>query len=175
MVRRSEHVTKIAKASPATPPIREKANDARKTIASSWELAPLSTTSGGEIALDPVDASSVGSDAATNDVHVDNRYVSKCHAILVPRVDGRHDVFDEGSTNGTFVNGVRLTKNVPRALDERDTIEFGTSSPNTRPSRFEYRRSLATDPTKAIREREREALARSYVDGVLGHRGILVL
>lgn len=145
-----------------------------------WDLAPVASVdgrreSGEKITLDHADASSVGSDPSSNDVHVNNRYVSKCHAILVPRADGRHDVFDEGSTNGTFVNGIRLVKNVPHALDEGDTIEFGTSSPNTSASRFEYRRSLSTDPKEATRRREREELERTYVNGVLGHRGILVL
>ena len=155
--------------------VRRSEHDARKNL--TWDLAPVTTTKTSEelVTLDPVDASSVGSDAATNDVHVDNRYVSKCHAILVPRVDGNHDLFDEGSTNGTFVNGVRLTKNVPRALEEGDTIEFGTSSPKTRASRFEYRRSIAMDPAQVIRERERETLARTRANGLLGHRGILLV
>jgi pSer/pThr/pTyr-binding forkhead associated (FHA) protein len=40
------------------------------------------------------------------DVHVDDEYVSNCHAAVTRRADGSVWVEDLGSLNGTFVNSV---------------------------------------------------------------------
>lgn len=49
--------------------------------------------------------------------------VSRNHARIV-FVDGSHIVYDEGSSNGTFVNGRRVTEQV---LVSNDTLRFGTA------------------------------------------------
>ena len=50
--------------------------------------------------------------------------VSQRHAII--RVEGgKHSLIDEGSTNGTFVGGVRLSPHAPRALRTGDLIRVG--------------------------------------------------
>jgi len=60
---------------------------------------------------------------ADNDVElVDDGYASIRHARFQPRRDGVW-VEDVGSTNGTFVNGARLTK--PRKLARGDLVRVG--------------------------------------------------
>jgi pSer/pThr/pTyr-binding forkhead associated (FHA) protein len=66
----------------------------------------------------------VGSDPAS-DIVVNDRLVSRAHALLIrSRVRGLR-VVDLGSTNGTFLNGKRILKSV---LWPGDQIEFGTTS-----------------------------------------------
>lgn len=60
---------------------------------------------------------------AQNDVQLEgDEFVSARHARIEPRGDGVF-VEDVGSTNGTFVNGVRLTG--PRQLQPGDVIRIG--------------------------------------------------
>jgi pSer/pThr/pTyr-binding forkhead associated (FHA) protein len=50
--------------------------------------------------------------------------VSHRHAVI--RIaDGKHALVDEGSTNGTFVGGVRLAKGTARALRSGDKVRVG--------------------------------------------------
>jgi predicted component of type VI protein secretion system len=49
-------------------------------------------------------------------------FVSSRHAVLEPRADGLW-VEDAGSTNGTFVNGARVT--TPRLLQPGDVVRIG--------------------------------------------------
>jgi pSer/pThr/pTyr-binding forkhead associated (FHA) protein len=58
------------------------------------------------------------------DVRLPDPSVSHRHAI-VRIADGKHDLIDEGSTNGTFVGGVRLAKGTARALRTGDLIRVG--------------------------------------------------
>ncbi len=59
--------------------------------------------------------------APTNTVHLPIRQVSRQHALL--RVDGdRVRIEDLGSTNGTYVNGVRVRKS---RLGQNDWVQFG--------------------------------------------------
>ena len=61
--------------------------------------------------------------AANNDVAVaDDEYASSRHARFEPRRDGVW-VEDIGSTNGTFVNGIRLTRE--RKLTPGDVVRIG--------------------------------------------------
>jgi pSer/pThr/pTyr-binding forkhead associated (FHA) protein len=58
------------------------------------------------------------------DVRLPDPSVSHRHATI--RVDGgRHALVDEGSTNGTFVGGVRLAPNTPRTLRSGDLVRAG--------------------------------------------------
>lgn len=63
--------------------------------------------------------------APENDVILgDDGYASSRHARIEPRRDGVW-VADLGSTNGTYVNGIRLT--VPRRLAPGDVIRVGNT------------------------------------------------
>jgi hypothetical protein len=54
-----------------------------------------------------------------------NSQVSGRHAEIQPLADGRYQVIDVGSTNGTSVNGIKLTTGVPQPLNAGDTIMLG--------------------------------------------------
>src|SRR5580658_9376203 len=58
-----------------------------------------------------------------NDVVVDDTTVSRRHATITRKADG-FELADLGSTNGTFINGRRLTE--PVALKSGDQIKFGS-------------------------------------------------
>jgi len=58
-----------------------------------------------------------------NDVVLDDTTVSRRHA-TIERKPGGFELADLGSTNGTFVNGARVSK--PVALKPGDEIEFGS-------------------------------------------------
>jgi pSer/pThr/pTyr-binding forkhead associated (FHA) protein len=61
--------------------------------------------------------------AANNDVSIaGDEYASARHARFEPRRDGVY-VEDVGSTNGTFVNGIRLTRE--RRLTPGDVVRIG--------------------------------------------------
>src|SRR5262245_24807405 len=55
-------------------------------------------------------------------VYLESLAVSRQHAQII-REDGVFSVQDTGSSNGTFVNGHRITGRVP--LCERDTLQVG--------------------------------------------------
>jgi ABC-type multidrug transport system ATPase subunit/pSer/pThr/pTyr-binding forkhead associated (FHA) protein len=63
----------------------------------------------------------IGRDPASS-VHLDHPLVSWHHARLVLR-GGRHELEDLGSTNGTFVNALRVAQPVP--LDTGDEVKIG--------------------------------------------------
>lgn len=60
---------------------------------------------------------------AENGIRLDgDEFVSSRHAVIEPRPDGLW-LEDAGSTNGTFVNGARVT--APRLLQRGDVIRIG--------------------------------------------------
>jgi hypothetical protein len=52
--------------------------------------------------------------------------VSKLHAHFRVRRNGRLEIIDLDSQNGTFVNGVRVASNMSEAVQSGDEISFGT-------------------------------------------------
>jgi len=58
----------------------------------------------------------------------DDPYISGRHGQIVIGEDGTAQVIDVGSTNGTTLNGVRLTPQTPLALASGDEIKFGGST-----------------------------------------------
>ena len=100
----------------ASPPSAEGAEPARLVVLKSPALAP-----GAEHAVDST-ALTLGR-AAENDVALeDDEFASARHARIDPRNDGVW-IEDVGSTNGTYVNGVRLKR--PRKLAPGDVIRIG--------------------------------------------------
>ncbi|MGE0549907.1 MAG: FHA domain-containing protein [Kofleriaceae bacterium] len=66
----------------------------------------------------------LGRDRATADVVIDDESVSQRHAELYLDTVDRWWIRDLGSSNGTFVDGVRVTE--PRVLDESHEIQLGS-------------------------------------------------
>ena len=62
---------------------------------------------------------------ADNDLQLEHPSVSKVHAALVMNREGTLLVADTGSTNGTFINGRRLSYGEARHIEEGDVIGFG--------------------------------------------------
>ena len=56
------------------------------------------------------------------DIHIEAGHVSRLHATLLLE-DGVLTLRDEGSSNGTYVNGARLSEN--RVLTDGDLVHFG--------------------------------------------------
>jgi len=61
-----------------------------------------------------------------NDLDIDDVSVSKSHASLAVNVEGQLIVADTGSTNGTFVNNVRVPYGKALQIGESDRVKFGT-------------------------------------------------
>ncbi len=60
-----------------------------------------------------------------NDLAIDDASVSKIHASLVIDAESRLSVADTGSTNGTFVNGQRISYGQATRLAAGDRVKFG--------------------------------------------------
>jgi diguanylate cyclase (GGDEF)-like protein len=58
---------------------------------------------------------------------LDDITVSRQHALLSIDPDGSVRITDEGSSNGTFVNGVRIARHCPRRLEDGDRVQLGTT------------------------------------------------
>ena len=56
------------------------------------------------------------------DVAFDDGSVSRRHAVVMTRMDGGAEISDDGSLNGTFVNGTRVQRHI---LAEGDEITIG--------------------------------------------------
>ena len=67
---------------------------------------------------------SIGRDAACNIVIDDNSdIISRRHAILNVAPSGKMTIVDQ-SHNGTYVNGIRISPNVPVPVTRKDNISF---------------------------------------------------
>lgn len=64
--------------------------------------------------------------AANNELALDDVSVSKIHASLVVDKTGLLSVADTGSTNGTFINGERISYGKAMQLFPSDAVKFGT-------------------------------------------------
>ena len=56
------------------------------------------------------------------DIAFDDGSVSRRHAAVMTRMDGSAEVLDDGSLNGTFVNGERVRR---RVLEHGDVLSLG--------------------------------------------------
>lgn len=57
------------------------------------------------------------------DISIDDNMISRRHALLRIHPTGKMELVDM-SSNGTFVNGVKLASNVPFPLTRKDTVSF---------------------------------------------------
>src|SRR5215469_11753256 len=71
----------------------------------------------------------------TADLILDDRYVSRRHALVTVDPDGRVTLRDLNSTGGTFVNDERLTG--PRVLEPGDLVRFADLVARFEPGRAE--------------------------------------
>ncbi len=77
-----------------------------------------------EVRLDVSQPIIIGRDASC-DLRLPHPTVSKLHARISPAPGGQRVIEDLGSTNGTFVNGVRLQRGERRTLLAADTVQVG--------------------------------------------------
>ncbi len=66
--------------------------------------------------------------ALENELVVSDLQVSRLHAEFLAHADGRFELHDLGSHNGTYVNGQQLPKNGRRYLGQNDTVGIGHST-----------------------------------------------
>ncbi len=78
---------------------------------------------GQERRIDCKDVMVVGR-VAGNDIVLDDQRVSRRHAMLYRTQDGSYYIVDEGSSNGTLVNAMRI--NLPTRLADGDYITIGS-------------------------------------------------
>lgn len=81
-----------------------------------------------------------------NEIAIDNSTVSAYHAEMVQRPDGRHEIVDLDSRNGTRVNGAIVRSQV---LKDGDLITLGGAS-------MHYLAPSMSDPQVALAGTERE-------------------
>lgn len=63
--------------------------------------------------------------ASDNDLQLNDNSVSKIHAALLMSSEGALLVADIGSTNGTFINGRRISYGESRLIEDGDVVGFG--------------------------------------------------
>lgn len=63
--------------------------------------------------------------SSSNDLMVDNTYVSRTHCSLLVHSDGRVELFDTASLNGTYVNGIKVEQ---AWLNPGDIITIGETN-----------------------------------------------
>jgi len=91
-------------------------------ITSGWQLTIANGPNAGQ-SFPLGDRARLGR-AAGNEIRLADRQVSRHHAVL-ERVGHGYLITDQGSSNGTYVNGVRISQ--PTALHSGDTIRIGDS------------------------------------------------
>jgi hypothetical protein len=62
---------------------------------------------------------------ADNDLQLNHPSVSKIHAALLMNAEGTLLVADTGSTNGTYINGRRISYGEARQIEANDVVGFG--------------------------------------------------
>ena len=63
--------------------------------------------------------------ASDNDLTINDTSVSKIHAALLMTAEGTLLVADTGSTNGTYLNGRRISYGESRLIEDGDVVGFG--------------------------------------------------
>jgi len=101
----------------AAPPMPDIEVIARVTLSHGTREVPLVFKPGGK-------RLNVGR-ASDNDLMLNETSVSKIHAALLMTSEGTLLVADTGSTNGTYINGRRITYGESRLIEDGDVVGFG--------------------------------------------------
>jgi FHA domain-containing protein len=101
----------------AAPPMPDIQVIARVTIQNGTREVPLIFKPGGK-------RLNVGR-AADNELSLNHSSVSKIHAALLMTSEGTLLVADTGSTNGTYLNGRRISYGESRLIEDGDVVGFG--------------------------------------------------
>jgi hypothetical protein len=101
----------------AAPPMPDIQVIARVTLPSGTREIPLIFKPGGR-------RLNVGR-ASDNDLTLNDASVSKIHAALLMTAEGTLLVADTGSTNGTYLNGRRISYGESRLIEDGDVVGFG--------------------------------------------------
>jgi hypothetical protein len=101
----------------AAPPVPDVTLIARVTMRDGTREIPLVFTPGGR-------RLNVGR-VSDNDLSLNDASVSKIHAALVMNQQGTLLVADTGSTNGTYINGRRISYGESRQIEDGDVVGFG--------------------------------------------------
>lgn len=101
----------------AAPPMPDIEVIARVTLPNGTREIPLVFKPGGK-------RLSVGR-ASDNELMLNHTSVSKIHAALLMSTEGTLLVADTGSTNGTYINGRRISYGESRLIEEGDVVGFG--------------------------------------------------
>lgn len=101
----------------AAPPMPDIQVIARVTLPSGTREMPLIFKPGGR-------RLNVGR-ASDNDLTLNDASVSKIHAALLMTTEGAILVADTGSTNGTYLNGRRISYGESRLIEDGDVVGFG--------------------------------------------------
>ena len=99
------------------PPKRDVTVAARVTLPGGSHEAQLSFKPGGR-------RMNVGR-VSDNDLQLNHPSVSKIHAAIVMNQEGTLLVADTGSTNGTYINGRRISYGEARQIADGDVVSFG--------------------------------------------------
>ena len=99
------------------PPVSDVLVIARITIGGATRELPLTFKPGGR-------RLNVGR-VSDNDLDLNDASVSKIHATLVMNAQRTILVADTGSTNGTYINGRRISYGEARQIEEGDVVGFG--------------------------------------------------
>lgn len=86
---------------------------------------PVNLVSGAAFTIGRFDVS-VGCKQSNFEFDKKTKAVSRHHAVIERQSDGSYTVMDLSSAAGTFVDGVRITPNVPHHLERGCRIAFGT-------------------------------------------------
>ena len=92
-------------------------------------MIPVKLSPGGTFTIGRFDVS-VGHRQSDFEFDKGTKAVSRRHAEIARMPDGSYRLSDIGSSAGTYLNGERLVKDVPRPLDRGDRISFGTAGAN---------------------------------------------
>ena len=101
----------------AAPPMPDIEIIARVTLANGTKEIPLIFKPGGR-------RLNVGR-ASDNELMLNDQSVSKIHAALLMTTEGSLLVADTGSSNGTYINGRRISYGESRVIEEGDVVGFG--------------------------------------------------
>jgi pSer/pThr/pTyr-binding forkhead associated (FHA) protein len=109
----------------------------------------------------------IGRDAS-NDIQINEPRISRNHAVITDLGDGYFEIKDLGSTNGTFVNGERITS---KKIRVEDKVEVASSIVNWFP---EFRKSGLSQPTSNIQEEPHAKICKTISIGSSRQNDIVI-